>query len=149
MADARRRPGLSRHARARLETDFRATTYRIETGEEAIDLRIGEPSLALDALLQRVATTRWAFLSAANPDAQASPDDINAHRHNELQAVLQADGYRLLPGCGLPASARWRPEPSWFVLGIRLEVAIALARRFKQLALVAAERGNAPQLIWC
>jgi hypothetical protein len=149
MADARRRPGLSRRGRSQLEAEFRATTYRIETGEEPIDLRIGESSSALDALLHRLAAARWAFISAANPGAQATADDINARRHNELLAVLQAAGYLLLPGCGVPAASHWRPEPSWFVIDIRPEDALALARRFRQVALVAGERGSAPQLIWC
>jgi hypothetical protein len=140
---------VSRRWRPGLEKAFLATTYRIEPGEEPIDLRIGEPSPALDALLQRLDASRWAFLSAANPDAQSLPADINAQRQNELQAVITAEGYRVLPGCGLPANSSWRPEPGWFVAGITLQDAVALARRYRQLAIVTGERGSAPQLIWC
>lgn len=149
MADAGRCHRLTERARAQLEADFLATTYRIETSAGPIDLRIGESSDALDSLLLQEAARDWAFISAANPGARPMPDEINARRHNALRAALDADSYPLLPGQGLPASPRWKPEPSWFVMGVPLQRAVALARNFGQLAIVAGERGSAPKLIWC
>jgi hypothetical protein len=149
VADSGGDRGLNARQRARLEPVFLATTYRIHADEGPIDLRIGQPSPALEVLLDRHGASAWAFISAANPRAAQAPDSVNAQRHDELRAVLQTQGHVPIEGHGVPASEGWRPEPSWFVLDIPIARAKMLARRFDQLALVAGIRHGTPRLIWC
>jgi hypothetical protein len=132
-----------------LQAEFLATTYRVDAPQGPIDLRIGQPSPLLDALLEHHRAVSWAFISGANPQAAEAPESVNAERHGALHAMIEAEGFSSIEGHGLPASDAWRPEPSWFVAGIALDHAITLARRFDQLALVAGLRHGCPRLIWC
>ena len=148
MANAAAGP-LTKEERTRLEAAFVATTYRIAASAGPVDLRIGRPAPALDALLDGFGALSWAFISASNPRASALPEAVNVTRHQALHALLTEQGYRVIEGFGIPDTQDWKTEPGWFVAAIGREAAVALAGRFEQVALVFGERGKPPLLLWC
>jgi hypothetical protein len=128
---------------------YRATTYRVFVpGAEPIDLRIDEPSAALDALLAAENVTTWTFVTASNPASRQLPREENDKRQAALASAIEAQGWRYFNGVGIPARQDWQPEESFLVLGISKEAALALAKRFGQNAIVAGERGGAALLLY-
>jgi hypothetical protein len=133
-----------------IDAAFRATTYRVFVPDEPpIDIRIGERSPRLDAILAAYECNAWAFITAWNPGSQPLPRDENAARQMDLLALVDARGYRRLMGSGVPAGADWQAEESVLVLGVPKAEAIELGARFDQLAVVIGARGGAAELAYC
>lgn len=122
---------------------YRASEYRVFAQPELV-LRIGEPSAALDRLLEGARAASAAFLTAANPHSERRPAAENLAALERL--AQDASAWRILRGEGRSADGRWR-EPSLLVLGIEREHARTLGRRYGQNAIVFAERGGAPELV--
>jgi hypothetical protein len=77
--------------RRSLHEAYRATSYRATLDGERVEIRIGERTPRLDALLRVRGVSTWAFVTAANPHATRLPDDENAARHAELVRTIAAD----------------------------------------------------------
>ena len=142
-------PALAAAERARLEQAYRATTYRIHTPQGDIDLRIGEPSPALAALLRETGTGNWAIMTAWNPASQQQNDAANAEAQACLQQWLSGNGYRWLPGENCADAGDWPAEPSCFVFGITEAAALIDGSRFGQTAVVTGGEEAVPKLVWC
>jgi len=129
---------------------FLRTTYiaRLADGR-TIRIRVGEPNAALDELLAAHRARSWAYITAWNPGARRLEPAENAARHDALLRELSRLGRTFYEGEGVPDEPGWEPERSVLVLGLDLDEARALGRRFGQLAIVAGGAGEAPRLVWC
>ena len=123
------------------------TIYRLPLPEGAIDLRVGEPSPALDRLLDARHATRWAWLTAVNPGSQRLVDDENRTRLARLARELVQLDWPFLEGVAVEPDGDWPDEPSFLVFDPHAEHLRRLAREHGQSACLAGERGGAPQLI--
>jgi hypothetical protein len=140
MDDARRKE---------LEDVYRSTNYVVRKSESEIVIRIGELCPALDQLLEENAAASWAFLTAWNPYSQQLADEENATRQILLLEELRSRGTTFFPGAGIDANGEWPPEESVLTIGIELDEATALAKRFEQNAIVFGWLGEPPRLVWC
>ncbi len=134
--------------RQALAQAYLETTYRVLSGTGTIDIRVGVPNPALDALLQTRGARNWAFISASNPHSQQTPDEENARRHSEFMRSLHAEGWLFMDALGVPDRAGWTPERSVLIPGIEQSAALALARRWQQNAIVYGKCGEPPELVW-
>ena len=135
---------------ARMDAAYRATAYRVLVpGEAPIDVRVGEASARLDALLAHYRVEAWAFITAWNPGSKPVTAEENAARDAELLEAIEAGGWRFYEGAGIPPQPDWSAEASLLVLGISREDAVALGRRFGQNAIVAGQAGAMAELIYC
>ena len=107
-------------------------------------LRVGEPSAALQSLLEAQGAASAAFVTAANPRGEARSEAANAAAMSALVASL---AWPYLAGEGRDPHGRWRAEPSVLVLGISRAQAEELGRRLEQNAIVFVEKGAAPELV--
>jgi hypothetical protein len=128
-------------SRATWEIAFRQTTYRADTPDGAVDIRIGEVPAGLPLAC-------WAFLTAFNPLPLQLTEVQNQARHQELVGVLEEVGLSFYPGEGRGDSGSWPPERSVLILGISREDALALAVRFGQVAFVYGEPNQQSELVW-
>jgi hypothetical protein len=128
-----------------LQAAYLRTAYWVEARPQPIALRVGERSRALDRVLARQRSGRWAFITAWNPNSRLLAPWRNAARQNELLQALRRAGYRWLPALGDGDDPAWPPEPSVLVLGMSPRNAVRLARRFDQNAVVVGKlRGLRP-----
>jgi uncharacterized protein len=120
---------------------YEKALYAVQDGPV---LRIGEPSAALDTLLDVQAAATAAFVTAANPRGEQ-----RSHAENEaaMRALRASLAWPYLPGEGSDPEGRWSPEPSVLVLGISRADAEALGRRLEQNAIVFVDKGAAPELV--
>jgi hypothetical protein len=120
---------------------YRATRYM--AGDGGTFATIGTASAAMDALLDAHGAAWGVFITAWNPGS--SPRDAAANRADHARMVDALAGTRHLPHVGV-GEGGWREE-GFFVLDLPETVAVALARRFGQVAIVIARREEAARLI--
>jgi hypothetical protein len=129
---------------------FRATIYRVFVPDaKAIDIRIGQRTELLDAILESYSASEWAFITAWNPGSRPLAAEENDARQAALLTTLRERGLGWFDGSGIPESADWPPEESVLVLGISQRDAVELGRRFGQLAIVVGKRDGAAELVYC
>lgn len=133
----------------RLIEAYRATRFVACVPGGEIVLRVGERNPDLDALLEQRRVSSCAFLTAWNPGSRLLAAAENARRQAALLAAAGRAGYPYLPGRGIGADGGWPSEESLLILGIARPAALALGRRFGQLAIVCAARGEPVELAIC
>ena len=122
---------------------YRASEYVVFAKPELV-LRIGEPSAALDRLLEAAGARSAAFLTAANPHSQPRSAAENLAALERLER--DASAWPVHRGEGRSPDRTWR-EPSLLVAGIAREAARTLGRRYGQNAIVFIDKGAAPELV--
>ena len=135
--------------RSALAHAYAHTSYTAVTPSGHIVLRVGSRSAALDRLLVRYERASWMFLTAYNPGSRLLSADENHARQRQLLAELEARAIIVFRGFGVGDNTDWPAEDSVLALGVKLEEARELGRRFGQNALVYGTHGQPSQLIWC
>lgn len=128
---------------------YETTQFCVEDGGRRVCFRVGSRSARLQALLERHRARRFAFITAWNPASVVLTRSENARRGEALLRDVQALGFRVLHGEGIGQEPSWTPERSLMILGISRGRAVALGRKYGQLAVVFGERGRAPELVPC
>ncbi|MBL8723131.1 MAG: DUF3293 domain-containing protein [Planctomycetes bacterium] len=124
---------------------YRETLYHV-AAREPFALRIGSPSSELRAAHTAAGVACSAFVTACNPRSKRLAAAENALRQKALCTLLRDQGWRWLEGRGEHPTNGWPPEPSVLILGMPREVAVVLARRFEQHALVWIGGDGVPDL---
>jgi hypothetical protein len=130
------------------EAAYRATTYAAGEGAQRVAIRIGERCAPLDALLAARGVDEWAYLTAHNPGGRLADPAVNAAAQARLEAELAAAGHPFLRGASSGDGGDWPPEPSVLVLGLPRGAALALARRYRQEAIVTGRCGAQAELVF-
>ena len=129
-----------------LRAVYENARYVVYDDREPI-LRIGEPCPELDELLEDEGAEAAAFLTAFNPGSVPRADQENYRALGELMELLDKGPYTCFIGEGSDPEGEWPHEPSFLVVGIPRAEAEALGRRFGQLAIVYARKGEPPELV--
>ncbi|MEO5896374.1 MAG: DUF3293 domain-containing protein [Vicinamibacterales bacterium] len=127
---------------------FQRTTFCVEDDGRTICFMAGSRSRRLDAVLERHAARPWAFMTSWNPAPRTLTKAENDSRQHRLRRDLDARRLRYLEGLGVAQDRSWEEE-SLLILGISRAFAIALARKYGQLAIVVGERGGRSELLPC
>jgi hypothetical protein len=125
---------------------YLATDYSI-CGTSHLTLRIGQQNQDLAALYQKYAVSTAAVLTAWNPYSQPRSDAENETAQRELISAIDSLSLRHEPGHGADPTGKWPPEPSRLVLGVDLETAATLGRRFRQNGIVWVSANAVPTLV--
>lgn len=125
---------------------YKAAQY-VVFGQPELVLRVGEPSPALDALLEAHRAATAAFVTAANPRGERRSLAENVVAFQSLKNAIKRSRCVFFEGEGRDPANQWHPEGSVLVLGIARAEAEALGRRFAQNAIVFVAKGGAPELV--
>ncbi len=126
---------------------YRKTDYRFGEAPDAVILRVDLPSEELARLYASSGFTCGAFVTAYNPYGTAQGIEANEAAHARLGTELRALSESVIEGAGADASGRWPEEKSYFALGIDLEAASTLGKRYRQDAIIWAGGDAVPKLI--
>jgi hypothetical protein len=126
---------------------YLATAYRLGHTAQDIVLIIGKRSDRLAALFAECGVSCGAFLTAFNPHGSIQPHAANERGHAELADLLRKYGTAAIEGSGSAEGADWPTEKSWFALGLQLDPAKDIGRRFDQDAIVWVGPDAVPHLI--
>jgi hypothetical protein len=125
---------------------YLATDYSI-WGSRRLILRVGQRNHELAALYQKYAVSTAAVLTAWNPYSEARSDAENETAQHELISEIDSLSLRHEPGHGADPTGKSPPEPSRLVLGVDLETAATLGRRFRQNGIVWVSANVVPTLV--
>lgn len=121
------------------ETDF--NVY-----EPKFTIKVGQVNQELDRLLKMNNCITWAYITAWNPYSELTDDRTNEEKNNQMRNDLT--GYILFHGEGVGSDQSWQPEKSFLILGIALDEAILIGKKYRQNAIVVGKIHEEPQLIW-
>ncbi|SHI41063.1 DUF3293 domain-containing protein [Pollutimonas bauzanensis] len=127
---------------------FQNANYAVHAPGARLTLRIGRHSAGLAALLTQYGQPGIAILTAFNPCAITASDHENRRAQQSLRRAVRALGLPCFNGENSAADGDGPSEPTVAVLGISRSQGQALARRFRQLAFVYADRDAVPELVW-
>ncbi len=122
------------------------TDYCVDARGTAIVVRVGQRCAKLDHELTRRGVSPWAFITAWNPGSKPLADKENARRQAMLEEAVRNLKLDFDHGAGVSDDSLWTPEESLCVYGIEESVAIDLATRFEQNAIVVGTPGGKPTL---
>lgn len=116
------------------------------------DLEVILPQPGADApdtlrrLHERYDVKSSALLTAYNPYSEKTDDAANVRAQAALVEEIRRH-WEFLPGEGCDPAGVWPPEPSILILGISLEEARGLARKYRQNAFVWGDAHGRTHLI--
>ena len=125
---------------------YLATRYRFAFDGREREFRIGAVSAELAAVHAARGADCSSFITAWNPRSEPTDEDENRRRNRALEADLRAAGYAPLPARGTAEKDGWCEE-SFLVPGLAEEEALALARKYRQVAIVCAGVDAVPRLV--
>ncbi len=121
-----------------LEAAYRRSVFR--AGD--VVARVGRRSPLGDAWLAGQRAREGAMVTAWNPMSRRHPSGWN----DRAQARLRAAARRFPVAEGLSGTARWQEHN--LLLAADIRAIIALARRFRQAAILVLRRGQVARLRW-
>lgn len=128
---------------------YRRTEYRVADAGFTFTMQIDAPCEALLECMQHYQVTDAAYLTAWNPRSEPTDTARNQAAQRALEAEVAARGWRSLFGEGVAQDGGWPAEPSILVLGISLEAARGVGRKYGQNAIVTvrSDDGAVPRLV--
>ena len=122
-------------------------THYVVSGSAPFVLRVGEVSEELLDTQAKAGVECSAFITAWNPFSEQRSESFNETAHQSLITEIKKRSLSFLPGEGRHPSNKWPPEKSVLVLGLSLEAAKTLGRRFEQNAVVWSGPDGKPVLV--
>ncbi len=129
-----------------LRKAYLQTAYMVRAPQGVHALRIGASHPAFDVEVTSAGARCWAFMTAWNPGSLPRSAEQNALAQAELLRSLEALAFLSWPAEGKADGGGWREE-SVCVLDLEAARAVALARRFGQLAVVVGQVGEPARLL--
>ena len=130
-----------------LKRAYETSIYSARVDDDDVQIKIGAVCAELERALERHEVTSWAYLTAWNPQGKTLPPDVNDQRQEQLRTALARGGFDFAEGQSEPADGNEMAECSVLVFGITEKDAVALAREFDQLAIVAGKKGQPARLV--
>jgi hypothetical protein len=122
------------------------TAYVVRAPQGVHALRIGASHPAFDAELEAAGAHCWAVVTAWNPGSLPRTAEANAAAQGALVKAVVELGLSAWAAEGKADAGGWREE-SLCILDLETAGAVALGRRFGQLAVVVGRRSAAAQLV--
>jgi len=110
-------------------------------------LKVGKPSAEVAEWFQTNNEDQAAYITAWNPFGEEISDDENYAAEQKLITEIESRDLSYLKGESIDPSGLWPSEPSLLVLGISLESAKALVKRYHQDGFIYIGDDTKPQLI--
>ena len=127
---------------------YRATDYVLFDSGGDLVVNIGRRSADFDRVLMRRGAETAVIVTAYNPRSVVLSETENRARHQQLTALLEAQGHDYALGEGRDPTGQWKAELECVVFGISVEAGLEIARAFDQNAIVFIRHGDAPELVY-
>lgn len=124
---------------------YRKTQYRILEPVNFI-LKIEEFSQELNQLFADRRVSSAAFITAWNPLSILTAVAENEEADQKLRQTLKDENIYFFDGIAEDPAGSWPNEPSLLALGLTLNKAIIIGKKYSQNAIVWIERDAFPQL---
>ncbi len=129
-----------------LESAYEDTDYQVV--DPCISIRCGSQNPTLDSYLRKLGKRAWTFISAANPRSVIQSTKLNAWNNTNLEIDLSQSGSDYTYAVGKATSGNWPSEESFIVFDMPLDIAITLADKYDQNAILVGRLGGIAKLAW-
>ena len=129
-----------------LRAAYERTNYEVQ--ELDFSLQIGENCPPLDQLLEEKNRPSAVFITACNPRSVALSEAENRERQQVLENQLIQSDWPYYHGRGIDHAGNWPAEESFLVLGPNRRLALQLAERYDQNAVVWYPKGGPAGILW-
>jgi hypothetical protein len=126
-----------------LAAAYNAARYVVHLPDTRIAIHLGAANPQLDAL------GAWAWITAHNPGSRQHDAADNAARHQALGTHLRSAGWLVFDAYSEAPDGGWPREVGYLAVGADCGAALALARRFGQLAIVCGGPDQVAAIRWC
>lgn len=126
---------------------YRKADYRFGAGAEAATLRIDQRCDELARLYAAAGLACAVFVTAWNPFGRLQSVEANDAAHRSLGSELRTLSAVVIEGEGIDPSGAWPAEKSFCALGVSLDAARDIGRRYRQNAVVWAGPDAVARLI--
>jgi hypothetical protein len=109
-------------------------------------LRVNEPCSELAVRYKKAKVDCCAYITARNPFSKNLNEASKTDRQATLERELQHRCLNFISGIGQHPGNHWPGEPSFLILGLSLEAAKIMGRKYEQNALVWAGPDMTPKL---
>jgi hypothetical protein len=125
---------------------YLSTIYELPSPQGVLRASL-DGEMKSETSLPEILAQRFALLTAYNPRSMLLPRRINEQRHQVMRDLLVLGCHRVSQAVGYEEEPDgvWR-EPTWMVIGISREEAIAFGQVFRQNSIVYCD-GARPSLI--
>ena len=127
---------------------YLATDYRIFAPNGTINLKAQGESEELAALHREHQVSSSAFITAYNPNSEATDVETNEVMQKVLTSEVEAQ-WTAIPGESADPKGQWPTEKCLLILGVELEEALALGRKYHQVAILFATQDGDTDLYFC
>ena len=110
-------------------------------------INIGAKSSGLNKLYEGYEVSEAAILTAYNPMSQETNDKDNKLNNKQLELILKNQKLSYIRAEGICPNNNWPGEESFLILGMTLNAAKDLGKKFKQNAIVWSDQSTISQLI--
>jgi hypothetical protein len=125
---------------------YRQTDFAVIHDGVEITVQIDNTSAALDRLLAELDAASGIFITAWNPYSLAQSAEVNAAANARMAALFERRGIRAPPHVGRSRASDWSEE-GFFAIDLDPADALAIAREFRQHAVVFAASGQTAVLL--
>jgi hypothetical protein len=141
---------MNKSVQRRWESVYRQTEYKVMLDSGAVTLKIGEYDAEVESRLiaQTDMKREWFIITPCNPRSQQARAELNLYYLNELRYEVEARAGRWVQALNCDPRAEWPDEPGFLLVDAGRLWVIALGERFYQNAVVTAQLGEAPRLLW-
>jgi len=123
---------------AYLETDYFINKFKLP-------LKIGIKSIELEEIFKLHKIKSASYITAYNPYSKILNIDENKKRNKDL--CLLCKEYTCIEGIGKHLSNEWEGEPSFLFLGMNLEIAKQIGKKYEQNAILWIDEDAIPQIV--
>lgn len=143
------RSGTIKSISPNLWSAYETTVFCATVDGSDVRIRPGETHPSLDRILDARGVTTWAYITAWNPGSHVLSRRENDVKHERLKSDVTGLGFEAFEGRGEPAGSAWEAERSLLVFGLSAHEALAIGRRYGQIAIVVGETGLEARLLKC
>jgi Protein of unknown function (DUF3293) len=122
------------------------TQFHVHEGKP-FAIRIGELSSELKALHQLKQVHSSCFITPCNPESIQLEQAENNQKLSDFRTDKFLQGFELVSGLGKHPTDLWEGEESYLVLGISLQEAKEIGKKYKQNAIVWIGSDAIPELV--
>ncbi|HEU0198658.1 MAG TPA: DUF3293 domain-containing protein [Nevskiaceae bacterium] len=134
---------------ATLRAVYQATHYCFRVAEVEHVFHWGEHAPLAVAVLRSLGVRhRWAVITPCNPCSEQLSPAVNEQRLQVFLMELAAHGSHWLPAVNRSPAGTWPDERGALLCDVAHAEVMALARRYRQRAVLTAALGARPHLAW-
>lgn len=123
------------------------TNYVVFNEGDQFVLNVGQFSPIVKQIYNKTNRNCAVYITAYNPFGMQEDSQSNLIANNRLYEELKIYASEIYHGAGADPEGLWPPEPSFLAIGVNLQIATIIGKKYRQDAILWVDEAGIPQLI--